>query len=137
MKMKSNGRRHTSSDARLNFNIDMKLDKIKYHFVKNTVLITCFFLSTSFIVKKNTAPFFGAETIVSVIQESDGFTISVKTTKDTNIRFYMFTVEGRLVKELNINGTKKVSITQLEKGIYIYDFFSKDERLKSGKIELR
>jgi hypothetical protein len=25
----------------------------------------------------------------------------------------------------------------LEKGIYIYDFFSNDERLKNGKIELR
>jgi hypothetical protein len=115
----------------------MKFDKIKYHVVRVIVLISCFFLSTAFINKKDKAPFFGGETIVSVIQENDGFTVSVKTTKDTNIRFYMFTVEGRLVKELNMNGTKKVSISQLEKGIYIYDFFSKDERLKSGKIELR
>jgi hypothetical protein len=49
----------------------------------------------------------------------------------------MFNVEGKLIKELNISGSKKINITQLEKGLYTYDFFSKDERLKSGKIELK
>jgi hypothetical protein len=71
------------------------------------------------------------------MQENSGLTVSVKTSKNINVHFYMFTVEGRLVKELNIYGSKKISITPLEKGIYIYDFFSNDERLKNGKIELR
>ena len=79
-----------------------------------------------------------ADTTVSIFQENDGFTISVKSPKNnTNVHFYMFTVDGRLIKELNIYGTKSVSITALEKGIYIYDFFSNDQRLKNGKIELR
>lgn len=108
---------------------------IKY-LIRNTVVCMCFFLSTSFGYRSN-KNCFNSDTQVSIVQENNGFTISVKTTKDTNIRFYMFTVEGRLIKELNISGSKKISIPQLEKGIYIYDFFSNDERLKNGKIELR
>jgi hypothetical protein len=115
----------------------MKINKIKYHFIKAAVLISCFFVSSAFIVKEDRSKLFGSETTVSIVQESDGFTVSVKTTKETNIRFYIFNVEGRLIKELNMSGSNKVSIAPLEKGIYIYDFFSKDERLKSGKIELR
>ena len=115
----------------------MTLNKIKYRFIKAAVLISCFFISSGFMVKQERSKLFGSETTVSIIQESDGFTVSVKTTKETNIRFYIFSVEGRLIKELNISGSRKVSIAPLEKGIYIYDFFSKDERLKSGKIELR
>ena len=114
----------------------MKLINTKYHLLKVAVLVACFFLSTSFI-QKNGNKFLTAETTVNVVQENNALTVSVKTTKNINIRFYMFTVEGRLIKELNIYGSKKISITQLEKGIYIYDFFSNDERLKNGKIELR
>jgi nitrous oxidase accessory protein NosD len=71
------------------------------------------------------------------VQENNDLTVSVETLKDNNIKFYMFNVEGRLIKELNIQESKKISITQLEKGIYIYDFFSKDKRIKNGQIALR
>jgi len=114
----------------------MKLNNIKYYLVRSTLLVVCIFLLAGFTIKKNS--FLNADTTVSIAQENDGFTVSVKTTKNnTNIHFYMFTVDGRLVKELNIYGSKRISITPLEKGIYIYDFFSNDERLKNGKIELR
>jgi hypothetical protein len=104
---------------------------IKYFLAQSVVLFACFFLSTGFI--KNG----GGDTMVSIVQENNDLAVSVKTGKNINIRFYMFTVEGRLIKELSIYGSKKISITQLEKGIYIYDFFSNDKRLKNGKIELR
>ena len=110
----------------------MKRNNSYNYLLKSAIVIVCFILSTSF--KTNTHY---SETSVSIVQENDALTVSVRTTKNILVRFYMFTVEGRLVKELNMYGSKKVSITQLEKGIYIYDFFSKDERLKSGKIELR
>ncbi len=109
---------------------------IKYFLAKGVVLCACFFLSTGFI-HKNGKEILNGDTMVSIVQENNDLTVSVRTTKNINIRFYMFTVEGRLIKELNIYGSKKISITQLEKGIYIYDFFSNDERLKNGKIELR
>ncbi len=105
--------------------------------MKSIVLITCFFLTAGFIIKNEESKFFNADTVVNVEQENNNLTVSVKTSKNINIRFYIFTVEGRLIKELNIYGSKRVSITQLEKGIYIYDFFNNDERLKNGKIVLK
>lgn len=109
----------------------------KYYLVRSIVFFACFFLTAGFIIKSDENKVLNADTIVNVVQENDALTVSVITSKNINIRFYMFTVEGRLIKELNIYGSKKISITQLEKGIYIYDFFSNDERLKNGKIELR
>ncbi len=114
----------------------MKPVNIKYHLVKAAALFMCYIMSTAFTIKTDKNKII-ADTIVNVVQENDALTVSVKTLKDTNIRFYMFTVEGRLIKEINIYGSKKISITQLEKGIYIYDFFSNDKRLKNGKIELK
>ena len=49
----------------------------------------------------------------------------------------MFNIDGDLVKEYNINGSQKILIAQMPKGIYLYEFFSNDNRLKSGKIELK
>ena len=110
---------------------------VKYYLVRSAVLIACFILSTGFILTSNSNKFLNTDVAVSIVQENDGFTVAVKASKNINVRFYMFTVDGRLIKELNIYGSKRISITQLEKGIYIYDFFSNDERLKNGKIELR
>jgi hypothetical protein len=113
----------------------MKTVDIKNALVKSVAVVAIFLLSTGFTY--NHTKNFTTEATINIVQENDGFTVSVKTTKEINIRFYMFTVEGRLIKELNFYGSKKISITQLEKGIYIYDFFTNDERLKNGKIELR
>jgi len=110
--------------------------KAKYFLERSALLFAVCFLLTAFVNRSNKT-FSNTDTIVNVIQENSGLTVSVKTAKNINVHFFMFSVEGRLVKELNIYGSKKISITPLEKGIYIYDFFSNDERLKNGKIELR
>ena len=114
----------------------MKLINL-YEFIRSVILFACFIISTAFINKSTQSKLLNADTTVSIVQENDGFTVSVKTSKTINIRFYMFSVDGRLIKELNIYGSQRISITPLEKGIYIYDFFSNDKRLKNGKIELR
>ena len=110
---------------------------IKYYLLKSALCFACFFLSTGFKVIPDENRFLKSETVVSIVQENNDLMVSVKTSKNTNIKFYMFSVEGRLIKQLNIYGSDKISITQLEKGVYIYDFFSNDKRLKNGKIGLR
>lgn len=110
---------------------------IKYYLLRSTIFFACFILSTGFAIKSEENKFFNAGTIVNIVQENNDLTVSVKTTNNTNIKFYMFSVEGRLIKQFNIFGSNRIRITQLEKGIYIYDFFSNDKRLKNGKIELR
>jgi len=104
--------------------------------LKNLFAFACFFLSSAFTVttdNRNNKP----ETVVSIVQENNDLTVSVQTIKDNHVKFFIFSVEGRLIKELNIRGSGKISITQLEKGIYIYDFFSKDKRIKNGQIALK
>ena len=115
----------------------MFINKTKQYLVSSIGIVTIFFFTTAFIIKSNEKIFSNPDVIVSVVPGYGSLTVSVKTSKNINVHFYMFSVEGRLVKELNITGSQKISIIQLEKGIYIYDFFSNDERLKNGKIELR
>ncbi len=115
----------------------MFFDKTKKYLVRSVGIITFSFFTTAFIVSSKEKIFSNPDVIVSVVQEYGGLTVLVKTSKNTNVHFYMFSIEGRLVKELNITGSQRISILQLEKGIYIYDFFSNDKRLKNGKIELR
>ena len=110
---------------------------IKFYLLRSTIFLACFFLSTGFAIRSEENKFSKADTLVNIVQENNDLTVSVKTSNNTNIKFYMFSVEGRLIKQLNIYGSNRISITQLEKGIYIYDFFSNDKRLKNGKIELR
>ncbi len=115
----------------------MLFSKTKKYLVKSVGLITFFFFTTAFIFRSEEKIFANPDITVSVVPEYGGLTVSVKTSKNINVHFYMFTVEGRLIKELNIYGSKKISLIQMEKGLYIYDFFSNDKRLKNGKIELR
>ena len=110
---------------------------IKFYLLQTTIVFACAILLTGFIIRSEKDTLSNTDIVVSIVQENNGLTVSVKTSSNTNIKFYMFSVEGKLIKQLNIYGSKKISITQLEKGIYIYDFFSNDKRLKNGKIELR
>lgn len=109
---------------------------LKDHLIKSIVLFSLIFLSMGFLNKPDIDKKF-TDVTMKVEQESNAITISVKTSKDNKVQFYMFTVEGNLIKELTISGSKKISILSLEKGIYLYEFFNNDERLKSGKIELK
>ena len=115
----------------------MFFDKTKKYLMRSIGIVTIFFFTTGFIIKSKEKIFANPDVIVSVVPGYGSLTVSVKTSKNINVHFYIFSVEGRLVKELNIYGSQKISITPLEKGIYIYDFFSNDKRLKNGKIELR
>jgi hypothetical protein len=113
------------------------LINIKNNLLRGFLFSTVIFLVLSFVVKPVEDYDVIAATAVKIEQENDALAVSITASKNSNTRFYMFTVEGRLIKELSIYGSKKINITQLEKGIYIYDFFSNDERLKNGKIELK
>lgn len=52
-------------------------------------------------------------------------------------QFYIFNMDSELVKQYEISGSKLIVIPRLKKGIYLYEFFSNDARLKNGRIELK
>jgi hypothetical protein len=109
---------------------------LKNYFYKYFILFICIFIASGFLINPENE--FSRKTmILKVEQESDDIAVSVKADINNKIQFYMFNVEGKMIKEITINGSKKINISHLEKGIYIYDFFANDERLKNGKIELK
>lgn len=120
-------------DARQNFKkISMKTRQEKL--LRNITLAFCFCVLASFLIKDEKI---SDAVVVKVEQEKQSITVSVKSSKNNKIQFYMFNIDGKLIKDLNIYGSKKISISQIEKGIYMYEFFSNDERIKSGEIELK
>lgn len=79
-----------------------------------------------------------ADVNLNVVQEENNILVSVKSSRIMRrIQFYMFNLEGSLVKEYDISGSKVITICLLPKGIYLYEFFNNDQRLKNGKIELK
>jgi hypothetical protein len=114
-----------------------KKSEIVIAFCKSLLLVSMFLLLESFLIKPTYNTDLINTVIVKVEQESNDIAVSVTTSENNKVEFYMFNVEGKLIRELNINGTQKINIPELQKGLYTYDFFSKDERIKSGKIELK
>jgi len=58
--------------------------------------------------------------------------ISVNNTEP--LHFYVFDVSGTLMHQITLKGKNKYKITNLKKGIYMYDVFSNDESIEHGKI---
>ena len=65
---------------------------------------------------------------------SDGnLSISTNTTED-NVHFYVFDLEGTMVRQVVLNEKRKHKIKNLKKGIYVYDVFVNDTSIEQGKI---
>ena len=114
-----------------------KREGIKPLFALGLVMITIIGMMTVLITQAADQDFAGTELSVKVDKLNKAVKVSVRTGRINSIQFYMFNVEGKLVKQYDINGPKKFEITELENGIYLYDFFNRDQRLKTGKIELK
>lgn len=49
-------------------------------------------------------------------------------------QFYLFNVEGKLVKQANIKNNQTTIVRDLEKGSYLFEVFSDDERIENGQV---
>ena len=104
-------------------------------FFKGILFVGCLLILSSFFEPETTSK---AEVNVKVAQLQDNIMVSVSSIKnDSHTQFYMFNIDGKLIKNYDISGSKKIIIEKLQKGIYLYEFFCKDARLKNGQIELK
>ena len=105
-------------------------------FSKGILFIGCLILFSSFFFEPATG--FKAVVNLNVAQLDNDIMVSVESlNSNSQTQFYMFNIDGKLIKSYDINGSKKIIIQKLQKGIYLYEFFCKDARLKNGKIELK
>ena len=61
-------------------------------------------------------------------------TITVNSTVNVPLHFYVFDLEGTLLHRLTLKGKEQKTITNLERGTYMYDVFKNDESIEQGKI---
>ena len=52
-------------------------------------------------------------------------------------QLFLFDVDGRLVKQSEIRNKQTTLIRNIEKGTYLFDVFSDDERIENGQIIVR
>ena len=52
-------------------------------------------------------------------------------------QLFLFDVEGQLVKQVNIKHKQTTVINRIEKGNYVFEVFSDDERIENGQLIVR
>ena len=60
--------------------------------------------------------------------------ITVNSTINELLHFYVFDLEGTLLHRILLKGKEQKTITNLKKGTYMYDVFKNDESIEQGKI---
>ena len=52
-------------------------------------------------------------------------------------QFYLFDMDGKLVKQTQIRNRETTLISKIEKGTYLFEVFSDDERIESGNLTVK
>jgi hypothetical protein len=60
--------------------------------------------------------------------------ITVSSTINEPLHFYVFDLEGTLLHRIILKGKDQKTITNLKKGNYIYNVFRNDESIEQGEI---
>jgi hypothetical protein len=107
------------------------------------LLVTCFMLVM--VCNKSKAAGLpivsGTGTHVAVNFKNDivknELSIRVVSGTETIMQLFIFTPDGILIKEVAVSAHKITTITCLKKGLYLYECFDKDERMKSGSLIIK
>jgi hypothetical protein len=80
----------------------------------------------SHTIKRNTVRLYPNPT-------SDGV-VTISSITNEALFFYVFDVEGTLIRQVELKAREEKKITGLGKGTYSYDVFQNDESIEQGKI---
>ncbi|HEY1201670.1 MAG TPA: T9SS type A sorting domain-containing protein [Niastella sp.] len=69
--------------------------------------------------------------------EQDVLFFSVRGSEEKVYQLFLFDVEGNLIKQANIKGRQTTVIDNIEKGNYLFEVFSDDERIENGQVIIR
>jgi hypothetical protein len=111
--------------------------------IKMALLITCFMLVMLYNQSKAavlpTAIATSNRVTVNFINdaEKNELTIRVKSRTEAPLQLFIFSIDGILIKEVPVNSRQSTSIKSLKKGLYLFECFDKDERMKSGKLMIK
>jgi hypothetical protein len=63
--------------------------------------------------------------------------VSVSSKTDQALHFYIFDLEGTLIYQTVLKTKDKKTITDLNKGTYMYNVFANDESIEEGKLIIK
>ena len=69
--------------------------------------------------------------------EKDELTISLKSGREGIMQLFIFSTEGILINEVAVSARKVTTIKGLKKGLYFYECFDNNERMKSGHLIIK
>jgi len=52
-------------------------------------------------------------------------------------QFYLFDMDGKLIKQTQIRNRETTLISKIEKGTYLFEVFSDDERIQNGNLTVK
>jgi len=52
-------------------------------------------------------------------------------------QLFLFDIDGKLVKQANIKNNQTTVLNKIEKGNYLFEIFSDDERIENGQVIVR
>ena len=107
------------------------------------LLITCFMLvilvnksKASGSPKRVTASTRVAVNFKHNVQKNE-LKISVKSATQAIMQLFLFTPDGILIKEVAVSAHMVATVGGLKKGLYLYECFDNDERMKSGSLIIK
>jgi hypothetical protein len=62
---------------------------------------------------------------------------AVNGTHDKSYQLFLFEMDGKLIRETRIPGKQSVLLIKIEKGNYLFELFSEDERIENGSIVIK
>jgi hypothetical protein len=69
--------------------------------------------------------------------EHDVLFFSVRGSEGKAYQLFLFDVAGNLIKQANIKNKQTTVIDNIEKGNYLFEVFSDDERIENGQVIIR
>jgi hypothetical protein len=69
--------------------------------------------------------------------ENNVLFFSVRGSERKEYQLFLFDVAGNLIRQANIKNKQTTVIDNIEKGNYLFEVFSDDERLETGQVIIR
>ena len=69
--------------------------------------------------------------------EQDVLFFSVRGTEGKVYQLFLFDVAGKLIRQANIKNKETTVIDNIEKGNYLFEVFSDDERIENGQVIIK
>jgi len=69
--------------------------------------------------------------------EKNELTVSLKSNREGIMKLFIFSTEGILINEVAVSARNITTIKGLKKGLYFYECFDNNERMKSGQIIIK